>query len=97
MDTNLRRRAFERAVALKIAQDLTHTLGPIRPESLVVMNDVVCRIFSDALDKNGVDDESAAERILHYVPAFLAQLNLKYAESDRQLNAAIRHRSHQSR
>jgi hypothetical protein len=35
-------------------------------------------------------DESAAERVLHYVPAFLAELNLKFAEFDRQLDAAIR-------
>jgi hypothetical protein len=96
MDFNLKRRAFERAVAFKIAEDLTHTLGPILPEALAVKSDVVCRIFSDALDQNRIVDETAAERILHYVPAFLAEMNLKYAEFDRQLTAAIRPRDQSS-
>jgi hypothetical protein len=51
---DFRRRKFEQSVALKIAQELTHTLGPIMPESLAIKNDAVCRIFSDALDQNGV-------------------------------------------
>jgi hypothetical protein len=96
MDVNLKRRAFERAVALKIAQDLTQALGPIMPEALAVKSDVVCRIFSDALDQNRIVDETAAERILHYVPAFLAELNFKFAELDRQLSAAIRPRDQSS-
>jgi hypothetical protein len=90
MDWNLKRRTFEQTVALKIAQELTHTLGPIMPESLAIKSDAVCRIFSDALDQNGVVDESAAERVLHYVPAFLADMNLKFAALQRQLDDAVR-------
>src|ERR1700686_4782978 len=90
MDWNLKRRTFERSVALQIAQELTRTLGPVQPEMLAQKNDVICRVFGEALDRNQIVDESAAERILSYVPRLLADMNRQHAELNRQLDAAIR-------
>jgi hypothetical protein len=90
-DWNLRRRTFEGAVALQIAQELTRTLGPVlQPEMLAVKNDVICRVFGEALDRNQIVDESAAERVLLFVPKFLADMNQSFAVLNRKLDAAIR-------
>jgi hypothetical protein len=89
MDLNPRRRTFEQAVALQIAQELTRALGPIMPEALAVANETVCAIFGNVLDQNRITDEAAAERILHFVPPFLADLNRGRAELDARLAAAI--------
>jgi hypothetical protein len=89
MDWNLKRRKFEQACASEIAHELTRALGPIAPETLAIKSDTVCRIFSDALDRNGVVDESAAERVLAFVPGILADVNLKFAELNSRLDAAM--------
>jgi hypothetical protein len=60
-DRNRKRRTLERCVALEIAQTLTHTLGPVMPEALAQKNDAVCRVFGEALDRNQIVDEAAAE------------------------------------
>ena len=90
MDWNLKRRKFEQAIASEIAHELTRALGPIAPETLAIKSDTVCRIFSDALDRNGVVDESAAERVLAFVPGMLAGMNQTFAELNRRLDAAVR-------
>ena len=87
---DLKRRKKEQAVAAEIADELTRALGPIAPETLAIKSDTVCRIFSDALDRNGVVDESAAERVLAFVPGILADVNLKFADLQRKLDAAVR-------
>ena len=92
MDTNLRRRSHERAIAAEVANELFRALGPaMMPESLGEKNrDVVERVFGDAFDRHGVAAEASGARILAYVPAELARLNFKYAEFDRKLDAAVR-------
>jgi hypothetical protein len=90
MDLNPRRRTFEQAVALQIAQELTRALGPILPEALATANETVCGIFADAFDRNEVTNEAAAARILGYVPKFLVDLNSQFAELNARLDAAIR-------
>jgi hypothetical protein len=89
-DWNLKRRTFERCVALQVAQELTRTLGPVQPEMLTQKNDVICRVFGEALDRNGIVDEGAAERILHYIPKTLADMNRQHAALHHRLDAAIR-------
>jgi hypothetical protein len=88
-DWNLKRRKSERAVAAEIANELHRTLSPTRPEALAEKSDVICKVFGDAFDRHGIT-ESAAERVLSYVPAILADMNLKFAEMNRRLDAAIR-------
>jgi hypothetical protein len=88
-DWNTRRRTFEMCVALEIARDLTRTLGPVRPEMLAGKNQAIGAVFGDALDRNEITDEAAAERILHFVPPFLADLHRGRAELDARLAAAI--------
>jgi hypothetical protein len=90
-DLNIRRRVFEQTIALTIAQELQRSLGPgFQPEMLAGKSDDVCRIFGDALDSNGIVDEAAAERILAYVPPFLADLNSQFAELNARLDVACR-------
>jgi hypothetical protein len=89
MDVNLRRRARERAIASEIANKLYRALGPAMPE-VGENRDTVCRIFADAFDRHGIVDESAGGRILGYVPRVLADLNLKFAELNSRLDAAMR-------
>jgi hypothetical protein len=86
---DFKRRKHERAVAAKIASELHRVLGPIAPETLAVKSEVTCKVFSEVFDYYGVT-ESAAERILHLVPAILADLNLKFAELNSRLDAVIR-------
>jgi hypothetical protein len=91
MDFN--RRTRERAIASEIAHELHRALGAIRPEELVGENrDVVEKVFGTAFDRHGVTAEAVAARILKFVPKRLAELNLKFADFNRQLDAAIRHR-----
>jgi hypothetical protein len=87
--TNIKRRTFEQAVALQIAQELTRTLGPVQPEALACRSEEICRVFGDALDGNSIADEAAAARILGYVPKFLADLNSQFADFNSRLDAAI--------
>jgi hypothetical protein len=89
-DWNVKRRTFEQAVALQIAQELTRTLGPVQPDMLAGKSDVICRVFGEALDRNQIADESAAERVLLFVPKFLADMNQGFAVLNRKLDAAIR-------
>jgi hypothetical protein len=97
MDVNLKRRSRERAIASEIANEIHRQLGPsVMPEALAVKNDVICEIFGDAFDSHSVT-ESAAARILSYVPAHLVGLNLKqaqiaanFADLNRKLDAVIR-------
>jgi hypothetical protein len=93
MDTNLRRRSRERAIAAEVANELFRALGPaMMPESLGEKNrEVVERVFDSMFDKHGIVTEASGARILGFVPSMLAKLKLKYAELDRQLDAAIRH------
>jgi hypothetical protein len=90
-EANLKRKR-ERAIASEVANELFRVLGAIRPEELVGENrDVVERIFGHAFDRHGVVAEASGARILEFVPKVLASLNLKYAEFNRQIDAAIRH------
>jgi hypothetical protein len=86
---DLKRRKKEQAIAAEIANEIHRQLGPTMPEELAVKNDVICEIFGDAFDRHSIT-ESAADRILAFVPAYLAGLNLKFAELNRKLDAAVR-------
>src|ERR1019366_8789888 len=86
---DLKRRKKEQAVAAEIANEIHRQLGPVMPEALAVKNDVICKVFGDAFDRHGIT-ESAAERILHYVPKELAAMNNKFAELQRRVDAAVR-------
>jgi hypothetical protein len=88
---DFKRRKFEQSVASEIAHEIYRTLGPTMPEALAVKSDVICRVFGEAFDRHGVVTESAAERILSFVPAELAALNFRFADFNRQLTVAIRH------
>jgi hypothetical protein len=88
---DFKRRKLEHAIASEIAHELHRVMGPILPEMLAEKNDVVCGIFAEAFDRHGVAAEAAGARILAAVPAELARLNFKYAEFNRQLDAATRH------
>jgi hypothetical protein len=90
MDVNLRRRARERAIASEIANELYRELGPILPEMLATKNAVIHKVFADAFDFHSVTDEPSAGRILAHVPKALAGHNLKFAELQRRLDAAVR-------
>jgi hypothetical protein len=87
---DIKRRAKERRIAELIALELNRVLGPVLPEMLAVRNDTVCGIFSAAFDSHRVVDEASAERILHFVPAYLATLNESFATLNAKLDAAIR-------
>jgi hypothetical protein len=89
---DFKQRARERAIASEIAHELHRVMGPILPEMLATRNDIVCGVFSKAFDQYKIFDEAVAARILKFVPKRLAELNLKYAEFDRQLSAATRQR-----
>jgi hypothetical protein len=80
----------ERQIAEEIANELHRVFGPIMPEALAEKNDAICKIFADAFDRYHVVSEASGARILAYVPKVLADLNLKFAELDRQLDAAVR-------
>jgi hypothetical protein len=97
MDVSLKRRARERGIAEYIARELHCLLGPHAPESLAENSDIVCETFSRIFDQHGIVNEAAGARILAYVPVELARLNFKFAEFDRQLNAAIRQGSDRER
>jgi len=93
------KRKRELAIASEIANELFRALGPaMMPESLGEKNrDVVEKVFGDAFDRHGVVAESSGARILGFVPSMLAKLNFKFAEFDRQLDAAIRQGSDRER
>jgi hypothetical protein len=78
----------ERAIAEEIAEKIYRVQGPIAPEDLD--RDIVCGIFADFFDSHQVVAEAEGARILALVSPLLAELNLKYAELNRQLDAAIR-------
>jgi hypothetical protein len=90
MDFNLKRRARERGIAEDLARELHRLLGPHSPQALAEHSDVVCETFGRIFDRHGIVNESAGARILSYVPVELARLNFKFAEFNRQLDAAIR-------
>jgi hypothetical protein len=87
---DFKRRKHEQAVASAIAHELHRVMGPILPEMLATRNDIVCGVFSKAFDQYKIFDEAVAARILKFVPKRLAELNLKFADFNRQLSAAIR-------
>jgi hypothetical protein len=89
---DLKRRKKEQAVAAEIANEIHRQLGPTMPEELAVKNDVICEIFGDAFDRHSIT-ESAADRILAFVPVVLADLNREYAELNSRLDAAVRPRN----
>jgi hypothetical protein len=88
MDFNLKRRAFEQAVAADVAAELFRALGPGIP--IADHSETVCRVFGAGLDRHQITTEAAAARILGFVPKYLADLNRQRAEFNRQLDAAIR-------
>jgi hypothetical protein len=88
---DFKRRKLEHAIASEIAHELHRVMGPILPEMLATRNDIVCGVFSRAFDQYKIFDEAVAVRILKFVPKRLAELNLKFAEFNRQFDAAIRH------
>jgi hypothetical protein len=88
MDWNLNRRKREREIAAEIADELHRVLGPTSPEVLAEKSDLVCGIFADSFDRHQVVSEASGERILAHVPLVLADLNRKFAELNRQLDAA---------
>src|ERR1035437_2911877 len=93
MDVNLRRRARERAIAAEIANELALSpamQGGLTPEPLSDNSSLVCEVFGRVCDRHQVVTEDAGARILEYVPKVLAKLNLKFADLNRQLDAAIR-------
>jgi hypothetical protein len=83
-------RARERRIAEEIAEELHRALGPIMPQDLGENGDTVRRLFGDAFDRHGIINETVAARILARVPKKLAELNLKFAELNRRLDAAVR-------
>ena len=87
---DLRRRTRERQIAEGIAAELHRVMGPILPEMLATKNAVIHKVFADAFDFYSVTDEPSAGRILAHVPKALAGLNLKFAELQRRLDAAMR-------
>jgi hypothetical protein len=87
---DLKRRKFEQSVASAIAHELHRVMGPILPEMLATRNDIVCGVFSTVFDQYKIFDEAVAARILKFVPKRLAELNFKFAEFNRQFNAAMR-------
>ena len=86
------RRAKERRIAEEIARELHRVMGPFVPEMLATKNAVIHKVFADAFDLHSVTDEPSAGRVLAHVPKALAGLNLKFAELQRRLAAAVRPR-----
>jgi hypothetical protein len=82
-------RARERRIAEEIARELHRAIGNLMPESLPAHGDVVRSTFGDAFDRHHIVDETVAARILARVPRTLARLNLKFAELNAQLDAAV--------
>jgi hypothetical protein len=80
----------ERRIAEEIASELQRVLGPILPQDLGENGDTVRGVFGDAFDRHGIINETVAARILARVPKELAAMNLKFAELNRQIAAAVR-------
>ena len=87
MDFNQRSR--ERRIAEAIAQEIHRVLGPTMPERLGDNQDIVCGVFADFFDSHQVVAEAEGARILKLLPLVLAKLNLKHAELQCRLDAAV--------
>ena len=89
MDINLKRRAREHAIAAEIADELHRALGPGMPEALGENREIVCEVFGRVFDRRQILTESSGARILGYVPRVLPSVNLKFADLNRKLDAAM--------
>lgn len=90
LDVNLTRRKFEQSVAADVAEQLFCALGPGIP--IEDRRETVCRVFGEGLDRHNISTEAAAARILHFIPAKLADINRRHDELQRRLDAAFNDR-----